>query len=128
MHRVEWVLQPRDRSPTFLSTARRQLFIALVLCGVRGGERGLPLGWGRYLRVGRGVAVVGCAVAMVCLMVVYDALFVWLHRQTKRVHGTGSMYNNDDSLFTTRGGGIDSRFLPVGPLKVSLSQRFVLCS
>ena len=52
MHRVEWVLQLRDRSPTFLSTARRQLFIALVFCGV-GGERGLPLGWGRYLRVGR---------------------------------------------------------------------------
>ena len=52
----------------------------------------------------RGGAVGVCAVAMVGLMVVVCAWwFVWLHRQTKRVHGTGSMYNNDDSLFTTHG-------------------------
>ena len=44
-------------------------------------------------------------------------------KRREYVETTGSMYNNDDSLFTTR-----AEAKPTRTLVVSLSRRFVLCS
>ena len=101
MHRVGWFYIPIYGGGNFF-------FIALVFWWRRehGWGRGLPRGGAR----GRDGIFNGCSCG-------------YNDKRREYVETTGSMYNNDDSLFTTR-----TEAKPTRALVVSLSRRFVLCS